>query len=543
MFALFQIPIADGRRFVTSELEETHVSSNSATSLSLRLHQPRFPRPKGGVHAEFIRNLGAISERRKSAIPYWTSDASYCKTERGIRFGDIQPLFMRRTEDSQRILLSPVTRRLFSDGMAVSKLEVGFSTAGQLDNIGDGLSVLIEHLLDVPIRIRRPQISRSKTPEDRGVHFGSTCLAHAGRYVADLYAQSTTPSSSEERRRIARSLVAEGSPSLYLEFDSSELRRIPKSFDRIEGHGVHQVQLGFRSIKHRGETTGVWVVIRNAERSIQLRNLRLCLSSLYAEREVLNNILGMYTSGLISYSKSTYGSDKLEEYVLRVSKLFTRPYYGINKVAIGTALQVLSQVPGRHVLEEVQSSLSAMRRQNQQSLVRLISSDGVLPLAESSAQEENSSMKPYRVFVSYSHNDERDLKDLERHLSPLKRQGLIETWSDRSINPGQVLDQVIDQNLAAADVVILLVSASFVNSDYCYSKEMDLALARHRNGEAIVVPIVVKPVDYTGLPFANLLMLPKDAKAISTYRSKDTVWSEIARSIRKLIVDHRKSDI
>lgn len=65
-------------------------------------------------------------------------------------------------------------------------------------------------------------------------------------------------------------------------------------------------------------------------------------------------------------------------------------------------------------------------------------------------------------------------------------------------------------------------SANFLASDYCYGVEMKRALERQEAGEARVVPILVRPMDWTGAPFAHLQALPTDAKPITSWRNKET---------------------
>ena len=64
-----------------------------------------------------------------------------------------------------------------------------------------------------------------------------------------------------------------------------------------------------------------------------------------------------------------------------------------------------------------------------------------------------------RVFLSYSHVDEKYRDELEKHLMSLKRQGLIDSWHDRRIAPGEEWASSIDENLRSADIILLLVSA------------------------------------------------------------------------------------
>src|SRR5436305_11535747 len=96
------------------------------------------------------------------------------------------------------------------------------------------------------------------------------------------------------------------------------------------------------------------------------------------------------------------------------------------------------------------------------------------------------------VFFSYAHEDEAFLKDLEKHLQNLKRQGLISTWYDRDIEAGKGWEEEIDRHLNTADIIVLLVSPDYMASDYCYSIEMKRAIERHERGEARVVPVLLR---------------------------------------------------
>ncbi len=150
-------------------------------------------------------------------------------------------------------------------------------------------------------------------------------------------------------------------------------------------------------------------------------------------------------------------------------------------------------------------------------------------MAEASAAVE--------VLCCYSHEDETWLQKLETHLSLLRRQGLISLWHDRLITPGTDWTKTIDAHLKTASVILLLVSADFLASDYCYSVEMQRALERHEAGEARVVPILVRPVDWKGAPFAHLQALPTDAKPIASWRSQDRALADVAAGIRRVIKD------
>ena len=145
------------------------------------------------------------------------------------------------------------------------------------------------------------------------------------------------------------------------------------------------------------------------------------------------------------------------------------------------------------------------------------------------------STTPVTIFYSYSHKDE-ELKDqLDTHLALLSKKGLIKTWHDRRIIPGQKWDTAIDSHLDESDIVILLVSADFIASDYCYGKEVVRAMERHERNEAKVIPVIVRAVDWIDAPFGRLQVLPKDARAITSWNNQDEAWLNVEQGIKKAI--------
>ena len=146
-------------------------------------------------------------------------------------------------------------------------------------------------------------------------------------------------------------------------------------------------------------------------------------------------------------------------------------------------------------------------------------------------------LMPVEIFCSYANADEEWRKKLETHLSLLKRQGLVSFWHDRLIAPGTDWAKALDTHLETASVILLLVSADFFASDYCYGIEMKRALEREAAGEARVVPILVRPADWKSAPFAHLQALPTDAKPIASWRNKDTALADVAAGIRRVIVE------
>jgi hypothetical protein len=143
----------------------------------------------------------------------------------------------------------------------------------------------------------------------------------------------------------------------------------------------------------------------------------------------------------------------------------------------------------------------------------------------------------FEVFISYSHQDQALRKELEKHLSNLKRQKVITSWYDGNIIPGAEWEPEIIKRLKRAQIILLLVSADFMASDFCYTIEMQEALARHERNQARVIPILLCPTDLKDSPLTRLKMLPSDAKAVIKWPTLDDAFEDVIQGIRAAIDD------
>jgi hypothetical protein len=162
-------------------------------------------------------------------------------------------------------------------------------------------------------------------------------------------------------------------------------------------------------------------------------------------------------------------------------------------------------------------------------------SSGSTTVPPSQPAETQKLARPIPVFYAYSHKDESLREELEEHLALLKRQGYITGWNDRRIGAGDEWKGQLDKNLDEGSVILLLVSASFLASDYCYDIETKRAVDRHNRGDARVIPIILRPCDWHEAPFGKLQALPKDGKAVTSWANKDEAWTDIAKGIRRAV--------
>jgi hypothetical protein len=145
-------------------------------------------------------------------------------------------------------------------------------------------------------------------------------------------------------------------------------------------------------------------------------------------------------------------------------------------------------------------------------------------------------MKPVRIFFSYAHKDERFKERLVKQLSFLKRNKKVIGWHDRLIFPGSAWEKEINDNIDGAQVILMLISPDFIDSDYCYLVESVRAFEKRERQEAVIMPIIIHPCVWEQTPFGQIQALPKNGKAISTFSNRDVGWLEVAKGV-SLVID------
>jgi WD40 repeat protein len=143
--------------------------------------------------------------------------------------------------------------------------------------------------------------------------------------------------------------------------------------------------------------------------------------------------------------------------------------------------------------------------------------------------------RPLQVFCCYARNDQQYLYELKSHLMVLQHENLIEIKADIDISPGIEWEPEIGRYLEEADIILLLISANFIASDYCFNKEMQQAMERHKQGAARVVPLIIRSAAWENMPFGKLQALPKNAKPVTSWQNTDDAWTDIVRGIREII--------
>jgi hypothetical protein len=149
-----------------------------------------------------------------------------------------------------------------------------------------------------------------------------------------------------------------------------------------------------------------------------------------------------------------------------------------------------------------------------------------------------------KIFCSYAHKDEPLREALDPHFALLRRQGVATFWSDREIYAGTDWASQIDHNLRNANVILLLLSANFINSNYCFDVELRHAVERRLRDEAVLIPVVLQPCNWEGVSvpceggefkLGQVQALPYDARAVTKWGNRHEAFDNIAKGVAAVV--------
>jgi hypothetical protein len=138
-----------------------------------------------------------------------------------------------------------------------------------------------------------------------------------------------------------------------------------------------------------------------------------------------------------------------------------------------------------------------------------------------------------KVFISYAHKDEAHKDSLIEHLATLRRNKIISEWHDRDIVAGQNWKDQISENLEQAELILFLVSSTFLASEYCFDVEFGRALAKHEEGSAQLIPIIIRSCDWKTTNLGPFQGLPTDAQPVTTWPDQDAAWLNVVDGIKR----------
>lgn len=160
--------------------------------------------------------------------------------------------------------------------------------------------------------------------------------------------------------------------------------------------------------------------------------------------------------------------------------------------------------------------------------------------------KSNSASRPTKILEGFLCNvpeDEELREQLEKHLKTLEREGMIKSWHQGLVMPGQEEENEIAYHLDRANVILLLVSSDFIASDEVYENKIKEAREKYESGQACVIVVILRACDWKNESlFGNLPVLPKDAKPVKSWTNPDEAFESIAQGIRKEVEELRQRD-
>jgi len=304
MLLALQLPFADLRPFSPDETG--------------RLTVPRWPLAE--PDKEFVRGFGVVTERARGGVESWAGEELYCRASRAVKFVAQHAAKAPGSNGASRIATKCAFRRLLYDGSAVGRLEVGLAfgapttTNGSAGRTG-GVLEMVEQLATAPVRITNVQRREVQLP-----------LVDVGATFLERYAHATTRANWVQPARRGPSLIRAGAPLAILEYRLGQLRNLPTN-RRVLPTGDPSIALSFCRVE-RGkgrDDLGVWL-IGHGERvdRDRLRQLRIHLLRLHAEKEALRSTLRAMIDQSITITPGSVATDELADYLEGLFKLLTK---------------------------------------------------------------------------------------------------------------------------------------------------------------------------------------------------------------------------
>ena len=269
-----------------------------------RLDRPAWPIPSPDV--EFVRFCGAVRYRKLGGLCGWVGENEMCEAHRSLQLSCCPKVNDARSGKvfSTRIAF----RRLYFDGLAVGKFELGISTRTR-KNVAlskHAVKDLVNSFLNMPVRLRECESD-----------FRECLLGHSAQYVARLYYYATTKSKDEQITSSNAWMICPGIPLLFLECQSYENVPAPYWSRKVEIND-YDLDLYNCLVPFYGKYFRLWL-LHNYSYSISgleaARRLRIYLLRLHAEHESLRLVLSNIISENIAIQSRTKLSDNLQCYL------------------------------------------------------------------------------------------------------------------------------------------------------------------------------------------------------------------------------------
>lgn len=148
---------------------------------------------------------------------------------------------------------------------------------------------------------------------------------------------------------------------------------------------------------------------------------------------------------------------------------------------------------------------------------------------------------PIRVFVSYTHRDERQLERLDATLRVLERQHGLVPWRDKRLIAGEEWDPEIRRRLEEMDIFLFIASQRSLVGEYIRDPEIKRALERRKAGEVEIVIVKLEPCAVDEDPaLGKLHRLARGYPSIAQTNPRSLAWEQVRKDLLPVIERVRK---
>lgn len=535
MLITVQFPLADVRPFLEDDARVPVAAHFSRDDLRDTAEFGGKGRPP------FLPGVGPLRKRRQATR--YAGEELYFRARRSLSFADQ----LAHVPDS--LAGAPVPVRVFFRRMQafreqheLARYEVGLALdlAGRAAYSEQAGEQLVRACLTLPVHTRRA--------------VSTVALLQAGPHVAAEILRSTT------RRKLPAPhpwALSARMPMVLVEYGKAELSGPPSGARRVSIDSDEKIELACARSTIAQLPCVLWYVRTNEdvveidwsaravanEQTELARELRINLMRQHAEREVLAHVLDCIAiPERLSVRGPELNHTLLRDYLLRATARLTRAQrFG------------LSQAPLLQALSDLDTAAAAIDHSNEgryrerwthlseildvELFSKLYSALEHMPMGspeetlELRRLTQATRTQPPRVAISYAHADDRLKQSFVSHVQSAVNQGMIKQWDDRWIPAGSTWQAEIDDRFMEADVVVLLVSEAFLASQFCMQKEVPLVLERVARGEALVVPVIVRPCKWQTHDFAKYQAVLPHGKSVVECGNRADAWRRVMHRV------------
>lgn len=308
MLVTLQFPIADARPFLPG--------------LDLRLPLPDWPEPATVIEPQFVHYFGKACERVAEPDEAWPDEIKFCRARRGLRFDRLET--RHAGLPNRRFRPRCAFRRLFCDGQAVVRVEIGIAHGDRTRPLRDleiaEVLTIAREIAEIPTVV--PSLGEVKP---------RPILAQR-KHLARLYAQASMNRAAPERSLGPR-LVEAADPMILVELKPGEANLdaeppVAEGLTVVDRTYVNGAKALFCRLSTQAGIVSTWILQKGTATVGQLRSLRLCLTRLHAEREVLDLILKQIQRRRLLNPPSEEATNLLDSYFNERIKIVNRDTWG-----------------------------------------------------------------------------------------------------------------------------------------------------------------------------------------------------------------------